>query len=254
MVLLLGKCRHNDSGVLVSRPPVRRTVPSICPPHIFVFRRSGISSCLSAPQFSRHSCFIESASYPLTMTYATIQPPFTLNFREMSKKELKDYFAWFQEVLPQRPDILTHTVQQTSGFETWQADLTSASLSQLGDWFAAQVETRPRTQEEIEEIRGRSSFPIEISDEELTNPTFSLAMDVGMYLSQVFLKNHPVLRWDQPFGGKKNVDYGQPVLVEFGAAPFNPVRMLITLAYGVISQKRTSRSLRDLYDIWAKMI
>ena len=188
------------------------------------------------------------------MTYATIQPPFTLNFREMSKKELKDYFAWFQHVLPQRLDEVTRTVQQTPGFETWQADFTPASLDSLGNWFAAQVETRPRTKDEIQEIESRSSFPIEIPGEDLTNRTFSLAIDVGMYLSQVFLQGHSALRWEQPFGNKKDVDYGQPVLVGFGAVPFNPVRMLVTLSYGMVSKRKIGKSLRELYDIWAKMV
>jgi len=188
------------------------------------------------------------------MTYAIIQPPFTLNFREMSKKELKDYFAWFQDVLPQRLDELSRAVQKTPGFETWQADFTPASLELLGRWFATQVETRPRTQDEIQEIESRLLFPIEVSGEDLTNRTFSFAVDTGMYLSQVFLKNHASLRWDQPFGNKKFVDYGQPVLEGFGAAPFNPARMLVTLAYGIFGKRKDGSSLRNLYDIWAKMI
>lgn len=188
------------------------------------------------------------------MTYKIIQPPFTLRFREMSKKELKGYFAWFQNILPQRLDELTHEVQQTPGFEEWQADYTPESLDRLGHWFALQVETRPRTKEEIQEIEGRSAYPIDVPNEELTNQAFSLAMDTSMYLSLVFLKKYPSLRWDQVFGNKKNVDYGQPVLVGFGAMPFNPVRMLVTFAYGVASKRKTGKRLRELYDIWTKMI
>lgn len=188
------------------------------------------------------------------MTYAIIQPPFTRPFREMSKKELREYFAWFQAILPERLTVLTGAVHLTAGFEDWNADFTPASLDQLGHWHAAQVEARPRTQQEIQEIENRQSFPIEIPGDELTTRTFSLAMDVGMYLSQVFLQAHPSLRWDQPFGGKKSIDYGQPVLIGFGAVPFNPVRMLVTLSYGVLSKHRDGKSLRELYDVWAKMI
>lgn len=172
----------------------------------------------------------------------------------MSKKELKDYFAWFQDMIPQRLDELRNAVQQTPGFESWQADFTPASLDLLGNWFASQVETRSRTKDEIQEIEDHSSFPIEVPGEDLTNRTFSLTMDMGMYLSQVFLNNYPMLRWDQKFGNKKDADYGQPVLIGFGSVPFNPVWMLVTLAYGVVSKRKTGKSLRDLYDIWAKMI
>lgn len=190
----------------------------------------------------------------MTMPYSTIQPPFTLKFREMSKQELKDYFRWFFAVLPERTRGLAEAVTQTPGFEAWQPDLTAASLNALGEWFATQVEMRQRTQEERQEIASRSRFSIEIPNEELTNRTFSLAMDVGMYLSQVLLKNHPSLRWDQPFGNKRFIDYGQPVLIGFGVVPFNPVRMLVTLAYGLMSKKETGQGLRNIYDIWSKQV
>lgn len=188
------------------------------------------------------------------MPYATIQPPFTLKFREMSKQELKDYCRWFFDVLPERTKELAEAVRQTPGFETWQPDQTAASLDTLGKWFANQVETRQRTHDERQDIASRSAYPIGIPNEELTNRTFSLAMDVGMYLSQVLMKNYPSLRWEQAFGNKKFIDYGQPTLVGFGAVPFNPVRMVVTLTYGLASKKETGKGLGELYNIWSKMI
>src|SRR5437762_7777174 len=118
------------------------------------------------------------------MPYRTIHPPFTLNFREMSKQELNDYNRWFFAVLPQRTRELAEALQATAGFETWQPDQTAESLSALGEWFAGQVETRQRTPREQQEIAGRSAYPIDIPDQELTNRAFSLAMDIGMYLGQ----------------------------------------------------------------------
>lgn len=188
------------------------------------------------------------------MSYTTIQPPFTLKFREMSKQELKSYFRWFFDVLPQRINELTEAVIQSPGFENWQPDQTPDSLDMLGAWFASQADTRPRTAEEIHRITSGSAYPIEVPNEELTNRTFSLAMDIGMYLSQVFLKNHPSLRWDQPFGSKNFIHYGQPVLVGFGVLTFNPVYMVVMLAYGLVSKKEPGNGLRDIYDIWSKMI
>jgi hypothetical protein len=70
----------------------------------------------------------------------------------------------------------------------------------------------------------------------------------------VFLKSCRALRWDQQFSSKKSVDYGQPVLVGFGAMPFNPVQMLVTRAYGVASKRDAGKSLGELYDIWSKMV
>jgi hypothetical protein len=188
------------------------------------------------------------------MPYSTIQPPFTLRFREMSKRDLKNYFQWFQNVREQRLDELTAAVVLTRGFEGWKADFLPVSLGPLGEWFAAQVETRLRSEHEIREIADRSSYPVGVSGEELTDRTFSFAIDVGIYLSQVFLKGYPALRWNQPLGNKNDIDYGQPVLEGFGAAPFNPVRMMVTLAYGIAAKKKTGKSLRELYGTWTKMV
>jgi hypothetical protein len=188
------------------------------------------------------------------MTYEIIQPPFTLKFREMSRKELDDYFQWFLSMIPDRIAELAKAVQTTPGFEEWQPDRTPASLDSLGEWLYRHVESRPRTDEEIQEIALRSSFPIGDPGEELTNRTFSLAVDTGIYLSQVFLNNHPSLRWSQEFGDKQFVDYGQPVLAGFRPSPFNPVRMMVTLAYGLVRKSKDGRRLRGLYDYWIKNI
>jgi hypothetical protein len=187
--------------------------------------------------------------------YSTIQPPFTLDFPAMSKKELRAYFKWFQDVTPERIKQLVAFVHSSPAFEKWQPDFSPESLNALGEWFAGQIETRHLTKAEIDAFNAQAPFPIERKTE-LTNRTFSLAMDIGMYLNQVFLKNHPSLKWDQPFGGKRFVDYGQPVLAGFwdGKVPFNAVGTVVTFAYGLRDKRRTGSRLREIYDIWSKNI
>ncbi|WP_143278112.1 hypothetical protein [Bradyrhizobium sp. UFLA03-84] len=188
------------------------------------------------------------------MTYEPIRPPFTLSFEEMPKKELGRYLEWFGEALPQRVGKLTKAVQSTPGYESWQPDGNPSSLSLLGQWFVTQIAVRPRSENEIKNIEKKTKFPIDIPCEELTDHTLSLAMDIGMYLSQVFLKNHPSLKWEQPLANKKFIDYGQPVLVAFKLGPFNPVRMVVTFAYGVVSQKRKGDGLWDIFEKWSKLV
>jgi hypothetical protein len=188
------------------------------------------------------------------MPYTTIQPPFTFKFREMSKTELRDYYKWYHDVMPQRIDILASAIKDTPGYEHWKPDHSPASLVMLGKWLASQVEKRPRTTTEVNEISARSPYPIDIADWELTNRPFSLAIDVGMYFSQVLLRNFPSLRWEQPFGSKKFIDYGQPVLTGFGPMFFNPVQIMVTLAYGLAKEKHRGERLAELYGVWAKMV
>jgi hypothetical protein len=187
------------------------------------------------------------------MAYSVIQPPFTLKFREMPRKELKEHYDWFLGVIPQRLSELAVLVRSSPRFGAWELDYTPASLESLGEWLVGQVAERQRTPEEMLKIRNRLTFPIEIPDKDLTNRTFYLAMDVGMYLSQVFLRNHPSVSWKHDLQNKKFVDYGQPVLVGF-AVPLNPVRVALVLAYKLVSKTETGRGLREIYDIWAKQI
>jgi len=76
-------------------------------------------------------------------------------------------------------------------------------------------------------------------------------MDIGMYLSQVLMKNVPGLRWEHPLGSPKFVDYGQPVLRGSGRVPLNPVDILVTLAYGLARKTKSGQRLRELYGIWS---
>lgn len=185
------------------------------------------------------------------MTYRTIQPPVTLEFRTMPKDELRAYYRWFLEHTPERVAELRKAVNETAGYESWRADGTPASLDVLGTWFVAEVETRDRTEKELDEIKADLPYPIAVSPSELTNRTFSLAMDIGMYLSQVLMKNVPGLRWEHPLGSPKFVDYGQPVVRGSGRVPLNPVALMVTLAYGIARKKQIGQRLRELYDIWS---
>jgi hypothetical protein len=187
-------------------------------------------------------------------TYKTIEPPFaSLKFREMSKKELVDYNRWFLDVLPERIDELGKAVNSSPGFGDWKPTYLPDSLNTLGKWFAAQVQTRQHTPEELSSI---PSHVMEwVSEGELTNQTISLSMDVGMYLGQLLLLNNPSLKWDQIFGSRKFIDYGQPVLVGFkGDVPLNPVHIVVTLAYGLAKKARDSKDLRKIYDTWIEMV
>lgn len=188
------------------------------------------------------------------MTYSILQPPFTLKFQEMSNGELIGYRQWFMSVLPERISGLEAEVRRSPSHAAWVADGSPESLQGLGDWFAGQVETRATTREEIDVVKAKLTFPVDVPGDQLTNRTFSLAMDIGMYFGQLVLKNLAGTKWDQPLQNKKFADYGQPVIVGTGSVPLNPVRIVVMLAYGLASKKRSGHQLRELYDTWTKML
>lgn len=185
------------------------------------------------------------------MSYAIIDPPFTLRFREMSKPELKAYYAWFMQTLPVRVAQLEVTVRELQ--PSWRADCSPQSLEALGEWFVSQVVIRPRTNDEVAELRSKLVIPIEVPGEELTDRTFSLAMDIGMYFGNVILASLPGTTWNQPLVNEKFADYGQPVIMGFGNVPLNPVRIIVSAAYGIAHKERGGGRVRELFDAWAKM-
>lgn len=185
------------------------------------------------------------------MSYRIIQHPFTLKLREMSNSDLKQYFKWFLGVIPERVSELTNTVNSSPGYENWQANQMPDSLNVLGEWFATQINVHQRSHEDIQRIKSHFQYPIEIPNEVLTEKTYSIAIDVGIYLSQVLLKVYPMIKWEQQLDNKRFADYGQPVLVGLTLLPLNPLRITITLANGLAIKKQTGSRLKELFDYWS---
>jgi hypothetical protein len=188
------------------------------------------------------------------MSYQIIQPPFTLKFREMSKGELVAYAGWLHEITDERMSEIEGVVRSTPGFESWTATFKPEALVLLGEWFAVEVTTRSRTPEEKTELKLRGDLLMSAPDVDLTNRSFSLAIDVGLYFARTFERAYPQLTWEQFFDDKKFADYGQPVLTGFGQVPLNPVRIAVSLAYGIASGKQTGKRLKEIYDYWSKQV
>lgn len=133
------------------------------------------------------------------------------------------------------------------GYESWVATYEPSSLDLLGDWFATEVTVRPRSKDEIAELQSRSALLALPPGVDLTNRSFSLAIDVGIYLVRTLERAHPQLAWKQFLDDKKFADYGQPVVIGFGPVPLNPVRIAVTLAYGIAAGKQSGKRLRELF-------
>jgi hypothetical protein len=170
---------------------------------------------------------------------------------------LIDDFHWFLEHIPSRINILTQAVRSSPDYAGWINDFTPTTLDGLGQWFYEHVETRMRTEDEINGIYAHSPGRfrnIEIPKYELTNQTFSLAIDVGMYLSWVMEKNVPGLHWKLITRSTNNVYYQQPVLVGRSKLVFCPIHLIVTYAYGVSDHSKGPEVLREIYETWAYIL
>ncbi|MCC6146909.1 MAG: hypothetical protein IT308_05015 [Anaerolineaceae bacterium] len=189
--------------------------------------------------------------------YKIIQLPFPLRFKEMDRSEAEYYYKWFQNQIQNRICELTHYIQSTSGFESWDSDYTPTSLDKLGVWLYEHVTTRERSKIEIENIYSKSPDwfrAIQIPDYDISFLTVSLSIDIAMYLSQVMQKNIAGLRWKMVTKPRSSDNYQQPVLYGKGKMVFNPVNIIITYAYGIARGSKGPERLRELYDIWANIL
>jgi hypothetical protein len=192
------------------------------------------------------------------MTYSVVAPPLALAYnmilRSRSKDELNAYYKWYLENIPERIKILTEAIHTSPGFEQWRPNIKPQSLKRLGDWFYENAKRRPLTQNEKDYIISRQPFPIEVQESIITWETLSIAIDVGMYLSQVFRKQFPLLQWVQMLDDKRHADYGQPVLAYFGERKLNPSRISSVLAVAFSLEKEKGEGLLKIYEHWAKMV
>jgi len=187
------------------------------------------------------------------MEYSIVQPPFSLSFWEKDTKEAQAYYDWFLESIPVRISVLEKAIQTTEGYQDKDLNLTPESLKWLGCWFSDQVEVRKRTEHEMKTIYDEAPEwfkQVEIDDWELTERTFSLAFDIGMYFGNVLLKNNPKLQWTMVTKPKKYTHVKQPIIEGLSNMKLNPVAIMITCAYSFIRKNDGPNLLSELYDNW----
>jgi hypothetical protein len=187
----------------------------------------------------------------LSMKYQLACVPRTADeYRRLSLPELGNYYDWFLGSRQERMTALNWAILESSTLRDWNPDLSTDSVASAGQWFATQVEVRPRTIQEIKILRDTFLPGVGVSDFELTDRTFSLAFDLGVYFGESLRSAYPHLQWKQVLDDKLYVDYGQPVLGGFGRVPLNPFRIAVTFAYGVAGKKQRGDRFLELYLHW----
>lgn len=178
-----------------------------------------------------------------------------LNRVDIPKAELWEFFQRFTGALAERTTILTALIHTDEAFASWVPDKPPGSLETLGGWFMANVHTRPRTETEVFVEKSKSRFDFLVPPVTLTDRTFSLAADIGMYFAQVLMRLHPDLRWTLPLGSKTFADYGQPVLHGFRNGPTpKPLGVASTVAWRTSTGKGYPYELREALAVWSKHV
>jgi len=171
----------------------------------------------------------------------------------MSTSDLHAYREWFLEIMASRLSELRKAINEDDTVPRWDPDYSEESIERLGVWLATEATVRPRTKNEIEGLVEQTPFKFPASENELTNRTFSLAFDAGMYLGETFCHDFPHLQWEQPLRDKKFADFGQMIISGFGRATLNPVRIVVTYFYGIVSGQQSPKRFTEVFDYWRKL-
>ena len=128
---------------------------------------------------------------------------------------------------------------------------TKEELKLYAKWFEENVETEKLSEEEYKEKRAAVPDYIEIQDWDITIKTRSLAVDIGIYFGEVFIKNHKGLKWEQYLTRSKyHMDKGHMVIKGFGKDVLNSIWIIYVLASGLAKKTKKGTRLYELYNVW----
>ena len=194
------------------------------------------------------------------MLYPLLDPPDLKDFNDMTRTEAKKHLEWYLNQIPERLELLSNAFEFTSGEAKENLDYSVESLRILWEWFIPQVITEPKTTAELEKeakfLPGRKSRNLE----RLSIGTLAIAMDIAIYLAEVFIKTCKNVNWGLAKSRSKNyINYNRPVLLGFMAGKYedelNPCRILNNIAIKVaFDGDKSPDALIKVYNSWEKKI
>ncbi len=199
------------------------------------------------------------------MQYTLNTPPFYGNWSVLSRNQAKIYYEWYIEHIPKRIEVLQQALRTSKedSYQEWIATKTKLSLDVLGKWLVDNVTVTPVKEERRQEIiqEREAVIPkkylsiLELPDEELSEQTLSIIIDVGMYLGETFRHHFPQVQWELYTKNKRYIDYQRPILIGFGKmVDCNPERLVDVLARRIKDKTQDNIGLRNLFEAWSKYI
>lgn len=186
--------------------------------------------------------------------YPPIFPPEDIPEKraELKKRHLRQYFAWFQSVVPERVAILEKEVRSTSVGTGWKADCSRDSLRQLDEWFVSTALIQRRDKPEPVILNGRQIATV---DYELAGETYVRSFDSGVYFGEVLIKGNTGFRWDMLFNTTiRNDNFGHPLVRGLGQIPCNPVRLFVVIAHKKAKGEIEQGGLLRLHGVWTDLL
>ena len=166
------------------------------------------------------------------------------------KDIIKPYEDWFLENKDYRIKTLENYIRTFAGFENLQMDFSINSLAEIEKWLETSIKSEVMPEEEYRQLR--SAYPPEINIEkwDLTDLSYSILYDVGVYFGESIIHQFPNLKWMQYLSTSKlNVDIGHMVIqTKYKNCRMNPIWQIRILGFKLIEKKEPSNLLIELFN------
>jgi hypothetical protein len=197
----------------------------------------------------------------VVMHYQPVSTRLVRSPRDLTESEQKAYFNWFITVISQRVEQLAKLVCSTSGFSNWEPNKRPDSLPVVHQWLCVIVKSPELLRAEDRDVQKKLDilayeWPYRESPSDPVVIT-SAAFDIGIYLGEVFREKHANVDWwlcKTKLDGLLRGDYGQPVLINFGARQqLNPFQLVKGIVSSILNGYPI-RALDELYANWSNYI
>lgn len=192
------------------------------------------------------------------MEYLLMQPLFEMKpFKDMTKREAQSHFDWYIGEIPNRIDLLKNAYSAMSGRDKEELDYSSESLFKLWQWYVNNLEVEEKS-EEIKKLE-REQYPgwiqVNISNKKISIGWMSIAMDIAIYFSECFIKEHGTIRWSFVLKPKSLAYINKPVLVGFkNGLDLDSTNIVRVLTSKIVDGEKDSNALLEIYITWSEKV
>ena len=144
--------------------------------------------------------------------------PLTGEYSALTAREARTYFAWFQEIMPQRIEYLLNYCSAEMGVSLSELRAFPDGFLPLWKWFRIHQTMRHTTPEERAEMEQMYGFLGDswVLKEVLDEPTERLHFDIGMFFDDQFVRHYPNdLYWSYYLTPKNEMFARAPVIFGF---------------------------------------
>jgi hypothetical protein len=186
----------------------------------------------------------------MDMLYPAPNPPPEVEAPEkLTRKQAREFFAWFVQQIPERLAVLQSAYRHTTG--RGDLPLEQDSLVPLWAWLCSHVAVRQLTKAEL--AARRSGLPDWITPDPLADKALTLASecliyDAGIFFAEVLRRQNPGMEWVLSTKRSSGA-YHYPVLS--GIDPPMIAHFQVRTCVGrFLRGERSDQSLMERFNFW----